>query len=172
MPNKTPTQTELTQWRKKALTLIRRQSTMVLATSMDQTPWAAPVYYTHVAPGFYFFSSPHSVHIRQALSGSFSAAAICADGDRIEAIEGIQMSGHIAPVQKRLEQVKVTTHFLAKFPLAKPMLRGEGFAMDLSNKVCLYCFSPETVYYMDNRSGFGRRMAIELYVGKGAQRAP
>lgn len=135
---------------------------MVLATCMNQTPWAAPVYFVHVTPGFYFFSAPHAAHINQGLKGSSSAAAIYADGDRLEQIEGVQMTGHIAPVKKRRDQVKISAHFIAKLPLAKALLRDTGSALDLSRKTKIYCFTPEKTFYMDNRAGFGRRFEIVL----------
>lgn len=162
IPDKTPTDTELAQGRLKALALIHRQRTMVLATRMDQASWAAPVYYVHVAPGFYFFSAPHCVHIIQALNAPPSAAAIYADGDRLEQIEGVQMTGHIAQVKKRLEQINITTRFLSKLPLAKALLSDARSTIDVSQKTNLYRFTPEKIFYMDNRAGFGRRLEIEL----------
>ncbi len=162
-PHEISTEAELTQTRKKALTLIGQQRTMVLSTCKDQTPWAAPVYYVYVAPGFYFYSSPHSVHIRQALAQHAAAGVIFADGNRIEQIEGIQMSGPITPVEKRTEQVMITARFLVKFPMARPFLsKTRDAAVNLKPKVTLYRFSPEKVHYTDNRSGFGRRHEIEL----------
>lgn len=168
MPDRSPTHTAATQAdlavrRDKALTLIRNQRTMVLATALDQYPWTAPVYYVYRPPGFYFFSSPQSLHIQQARAHPLSAAAIYADGDDIEDIEGIQMSGRIRQVTKHSRQLEVTARFLTKFPLAKPLLTGDtGAVANLKGKVSLYCFSPEQVYYMDNRTGFGKRYAIDL----------
>jgi uncharacterized protein YhbP (UPF0306 family) len=162
IPDKTPTEAELAQGRQNALALIQRQRTMVLATRMGQASWAAPVYYVYVAPGFYFFSAPRSVHIIQALDGPASAAAIYADGDRLEQIEGVQMTGPIAQVKKRLEQIKITTRFLSKLPLAKALLGDPRSAIDVSQKTNLYRFTPEKIYYMDNRASFGGRFEIDL----------
>ncbi len=162
-PHEIPTEAELTLTRKKAQTLIRQQRTLVLSTCRDHTPWAAPVYYVYVAPGFYFYSSPHSEHVRQALAQHAAAGAIFADGNRIEQIQGVQMSGQIAPVEKRTEQVMITARFLVKFPMAKPFLSETKDRADkLKPKVTLYRFSPEKVCYTDNRSGFGRRYEIVL----------
>lgn len=159
---KNPTQADLSKARKKAIALIQSKRTMMLATCMDQTPWAAPVYYLYTDSDFYFFSSPDALHTHQALSGSASAAAIYADGDQLDQIEGVQMSGSVTSVKSRIEKLTVTARYLTKFPLAKTLLGDVDAAIDLSQKVHLYRFTPEKVYYMDNRSGFGQRLEIDL----------
>ena len=148
--------------RHKALELIQSKRTMVLATSEAHTPWAAPVYYLFTGAAFYFFSSPNALHIQQALGGSVSAAAIYADGDQLDQIEGIQMTGAIALVESRIKKLEVAARYLTRFPLAKELLGNAGAALDMSKKTSLYRFTPGKVYYMDNRTGFGRRLEIDL----------
>jgi uncharacterized protein YhbP (UPF0306 family) len=151
------------QMHRSAMALIRRQRTMVLATSKDNRPWAAPVYYVYFAPGFYFLSSPRSLHAEQMLDSDPTAASIHADGGRLDELEGIQMSGRVEHITKSLLKLSVTSRYLIKFPLAKPLLSGMSTAVrDLRNRVELYAFIPATLYYMNHRMGFGRRTAIEL----------
>lgn len=146
-----------------AMALIRRRRTMVLATSKEDRPWSAPVYYVYFAPGFYFFSSPRSLHVEQMLDSGPTAASIHADGERLNELEGIQMSGHIEHVTKSLMKLSVTSRYLIKFPLAKPLLSSMRTASrDLRKRVELYAFIPDTLYYMNHQMGFGRRTAIEI----------
>jgi uncharacterized protein YhbP (UPF0306 family) len=151
------------QMRRSAMGLIRRQRTMVLATSKDDRPWSAPVYYIYFAPRFYFFSSPRSLHVEQMLSSNRTAASIHTDGERLDELEGIQMSGRIEQVPKSLLKISVTSRYLIKFPMAKPLLSGmRSAAMDLRNRVEMYAFIPETLFYMNHRMGFGKRTAVEF----------
>jgi uncharacterized protein YhbP (UPF0306 family) len=151
------------QMHRSAMALIRRRRTMVLATSKEDRPWSAPVYYVYFAPGFYFFSSPRSLHVEQMLGSDPTAASIFADGELLNELEGIQMSGRIEHITKSLLKLSVTSRYLIKFPLAKPLLSGMRTApRDLRNRVELYAFIPDTLYYMNHQMGFDRRTAIEL----------
>lgn len=146
-----------------ALALIKRQRTMVLATSRDDRPWSAPVYYLYFASGFYFFSSPRALHIQHMRASDLAAASIHADGERLEQLEGIQMSGHIEPIDQPLLKMSVTGRYLIKFPMARPFLsNGLSTARDRLNRVRLYAFVPHTAYYMNHRTGFGVRTAVDL----------
>ena len=145
--------------RRHAIALIGRQKTLVLATSDQNAPWAAPVYYVYIAPAFFFFSSPQSKHIEHSLSNPVISSALFSDADHWEQIEGIQMVGRIEPVEKTVERAKVTARYLKKFPMARSLLKGAGrTVMDLSAKVRLYAFYPEQVFYLNNQMGFGSRM--------------
>ena len=55
------------KWRDSALELIGDQSTLTLATADASGPWSAPVYFVFIDGRFYFFSSPESRHIQQAV---------------------------------------------------------------------------------------------------------
>jgi uncharacterized protein YhbP (UPF0306 family) len=150
------------QRRRWAMALIRRQRTMVLATSQGGRPWSAPVFYIYFARGFYFFSSPRSLHVEQMLHSDLTAASIYADGGRLDELEGIQMSGRIQHITQSLLKLSVTSRYLIKFPLAKPLFSGMLTAAgDLRKRVELYQFIPDALYYMNHHMGFGGRTAIE-----------
>ncbi len=151
--------------RKEALSLIGRQRTMVLATTKANLSWAAPVYYVYSRGGFYFFSSPGSRHIADALAGEMSAATIFRDSDQWEQIQGLQMSGRVDEVRKRSRQLSITGRYILKFPFAKPFLQTDDkvkTALNVSAKVRLYVFIPQAVFYLNNRHGFGQRLAVNL----------
>ena len=136
---------------------------MVLATNMDNQPWAAPVYYLYFSRNFYFFSSPRSLHSQHIRSCDIAAATIHADGDRLEQLEGIQMSGRVRQIDKPFEKLSVTARYLIKFPVARPLLSGmKTAAPDLRTKVNLYAFIPDRLYYMNHQMGFGSRTAVDL----------
>ncbi len=148
-------------WRQRAKALIDRQKTLVLATSDQNRPWAAPVYYIQMASAFFFFSNPKSTHIIQARDNRISSAALFSDADRWEQIEGIQMVGRIEAISKKTERLRVTVRYLKKFPTAQTFLSGKGkVGLDISGKVGLFAFYPERMLYMNNQMGFGSRIEI------------
>lgn len=159
-----------TDYNTEALTLIRAQRTMVLATAFPGEPWAAPVYYVYHAPGFYFFSSPRSRHIEHGLGAESAAASIFADSERWDEIQGIQMSGTIALIRNYSKQLKIGARFILKFPFAEPFLKTgpkedhpeAGEPPRVGDRVHLYAFIPKAVYYVNNRLGFGKRVAVAL----------
>ena len=149
--------------RQQTLALIKRQKTMVLATGMDNLPWAAAVYYIYFSAGFYFFSSPRSLHIQHIKNCTTSAAAIYVDGERLEQLEGVQMSGRVERIDKPLLKLSVAARYLLKFPLAKPYLSGQKTTEpDLRSRVELYVFLPNEIFYMNHQMGFGSRIAVKL----------
>jgi len=163
MPSVKNDRSDMEQWRHHALGLIERQKTLVLATSTNDRSWATPVYFVYLQPVFFFFSSPKSRHMEDAMANQKTAACLFSDSDQWEQIEGLQMIGQIAAVKNKSEMIKATAGYLAKFPFARKMLYGRGKAgMNLSGNVNLYGFFPQEIYYMNNKMGFGTRLAIEL----------
>jgi uncharacterized protein YhbP (UPF0306 family) len=149
--------------RRRALAFIRRQRTMVLATSQQDRPWSAPVFYIYFSLRFFFFSSPRSLHVRQMLTSGLTAASIYADGERLDQLEGIQMSGGVEHITTSLLKLSVTSRYLIKFPLAKPLFsRRPSAAGNLLDRVELYAFRPDTLHYMNHHMSFGGRTAVEL----------
>lgn len=154
--------------RAEALSLIRTQRTMVLATALSGQSWAAPVYYVYSPPGFYFFSSPRARHIEQGLMTESAAASIFADSEQWDKIQGIQMNGTIEHIRQKTTQLKIGARFILKFPFAEPFLKSgekgadKNEAPKVGDRVNLYVFLPQTVYYVNNRLGFGKRVQIAL----------
>lgn len=150
-------------YRNQALRLLKNAKTMVLAVQGDDSPWAAPVYYLFAPPGIYFFSSPRSKHIRALSNCSRTAGAIFVESDQWQDIQGLQMTGHVEQVQGTARRLSITTRFMAKFPVARQMLAtGSTPLAGLDARVGLYVFWPSEVYCTSNRSGFGRRVPVEL----------
>lgn len=161
--------------RHEALSLVRSQRTMVLATSAGgHHPWAAPVYYVYHRSGFYFFSNPLSRHIKDCIDGQ-TAAVIFSDGERWEEIQGLQMEGQIKLITKKTTRIQIGARFIMKFPFAEPFLRSKSpskknsanattssLPNNVGDRVELFGFFPTLIFYVNNRFGFGNRIAIQL----------
>ena len=109
----------MTDIHKRAAALIESQNTMTLATAKNNTAWSAPVYYAFTASVFYFFSSPDSRHIQEALSSNQTSSSIYADSHTWEEIRGIQMSGTVKEVPHGRESVAAIHAYFQKFPFVK-----------------------------------------------------
>ena len=151
--------------RQAALELIRSESTLVLSTHGPEGPWVAPVYYVFHQGGFYFFSASESRHIRQSMVDSRAAAAIFHRSDGWQGIRGIQMSGAVAPVDSKVLSLKVFSRYLQRFEFIRGLF-ADGALPDMQHfisrfKAHLNAFTPNEIYYTDNRFGFGTRFRID-----------
>ena len=151
--------------REEALALIQVESTLTLATAGESGPWSTPVYYVCFDSGFYFFSSPQSRHIRQAMDSGEAAASLYHQADSWQAIRGIQMKGTVDRIHSMGLSVKAIALYLKRFPFTR-----EFFPVDSKPdldaffsrfKARLYAFTPAAVYYIDNRLGLGTRQQID-----------
>ncbi len=144
---------------------VDEQSTMSLSTAENGVPWATPLFYVHLFPAFYFFSSPASRHTREALSPGLAAASISGQAFDWKMIRGIQMSGKVERVGPGEEGARALGGYMRKFSGVSSFFKGEKpgpAAFRERFGVRLYRFSPEVVYYLDNSIGFGFREAVRL----------
>ena len=152
--------------RQAALALIQGESTLTLATAGESGPWSAPVYFVCVNGSFYFFSSPQSRHILQAVDSGKAAASLFHPADSWQAIRGIQMAGTVERVDSMALSIKVIAMYLKRFSFAREFFPDDptpDLAAFFSRfKARLYAFTPTAVYYIDNRFGFGTRQQIDL----------
>ena len=149
--------------RADALALIRSQRTMVVATCLDDTPWSAPVYYVFHAGAFFFFSSPKSLHVHQITANPRVSATIFMDGEHWRDLQGLQMSGVVNQVTNPAQLAAVTARYLLRHTFAREFISdAPGKNLDLRDKVRMYGFIPQTVYFVNNRNAFGQRVLIRL----------
>lgn len=151
---------------KAAMALVHQSSTLVLATADETGPWSAPVYYVWLKGRFFFFSSPDSRHIRQALHTPKTAAAVYHSSESVKEIRGLQMEGRLMRISSPLLSLEVIRRYVDRYPFVRPFFSnlntpdaGDFFSRF---KARLYGFVPETVVYTDNRFGFGTRSSITL----------
>lgn len=150
-----------------ARALISGATTMTIATGFSGSAWAAPVYYAYHRKRFYFFSSPSSRHIRDALAAGGSAAcSIHAEASSWREIRGLQMEGEIFQVSSLLEGAEAIAAYLKRFPFTTDFFKG-GVLPDMKAfserfGVRLYAFRPLISLYCDNSIRFGFRKEIIL----------
>jgi uncharacterized protein len=161
-----PFLTEPVELAKKALELIDLENTLTLATCAQDGAWSAPVYFVFRRGAFYFFSSPDSRHIREALMSGGASASIHVRADGWREIRGVQMSGRVETVKPGWEAVRVIRDYVKKFPYIGDFFP-DGDSPDLDGfikrfKVRFYRFEPTLVYYLDNRIRFGFREKVDL----------
>lgn len=146
--------------------LLRKQSTMTIATADDKTAWAAPVYYVNIDYEFYFFSESDSRHIRESQASQQAAAAIFEQDFNWRNIRGVQMSGKIIPVGLGIKAGKMIAAYLKKFAFVQDFFQPdepvtlEAFASRF--KAQFYYFSANRIVYLDNQVAFGFRQEISL----------
>jgi len=149
-----------------AVEMIRGESTLTLATAGEKGIWSAPVYYVFLDGGFFFFSSPRSRHIRQALKSGQAAASLFLRTDTWQTMQGLQMQGAVKPIRSLSLSLEIITAYLKRYPFTRDFFpkntRPDPKAFLDRFKAKLYGFSPTEVYYMDNRYGFGNRQKIHL----------
>ncbi|MDA8403174.1 MAG: pyridoxamine 5'-phosphate oxidase family protein [Desulfobacteraceae bacterium] len=148
----------------RANDLISSCHTMTLATAGDNMPWAAPVYYANVSHFFYFFSSPGSRHIQNALAAGHAACAIHAEERSWQNLRGLQMSGKIIAISNAGQSSKAIIAYVKKFPLVKTVFSSvKNLALNSFMSrfhASLYCFQPDYIVFMDNTVDFGFRREI------------
>lgn len=150
---------------KDALDLIQSEPVLTLATCDDAGPWSAPVYFVCLDGGFYFFSSPQSRHIQQAMRSGQASASLFCQADAWQAIRGIQMEGKTDRIRNPALSLRVISAYLKRFPFTRdffPAVRRPDPKTFFDRfKVNLFAFMPTEVFYVDNRYGFGNRQKIE-----------
>ena len=161
--------------RKRTLNLLSEQATMTIATSGGSSPWAAPVYYVNIGYDIYFFSSPTSRHILESQASKQAAAAIFAESRKWREIRGVQISGTIQPLSPGLEAAKAVAAYEKKFSFIREFFQGKQ-TLDLKAftekfDVSFYRFTPDKIYYLDNRVDFSFRAEVPI-IRNGPQHSP
>jgi uncharacterized protein YhbP (UPF0306 family) len=151
----------------RAEALINGATTMTIATAFSGSAWAAPVYYAYHRRRFYFFSSPSSRHITDALAGGgLAACSIHAQASSWREIKGLQMEGEISQVSSLLEGAEAVAVYLRKFPFTTDFFKGGALpdmkAFSERFGVRLYAFRPRISLYCDNSIRFGFRKEVIL----------
>jgi uncharacterized protein YhbP (UPF0306 family) len=145
--------------------LIQNNQTMTIATAINHQAWATPVFYVNKGPCLYFFSSPNSRHIKEALESGQAACTIFAQDAIWQNLMGLQMSGKVETISGSVEASKVILAYGKKFSLVKKLFSSiKNITLnDFSNKLNakLYCFIPESILFMDNSIHFGFREEIK-----------
>ncbi|HMK34515.1 MAG TPA: hypothetical protein VK463_05580 [Desulfomonilaceae bacterium] len=144
-------------------------TTMTLACSVGDEPWAAAVYYARQDLDLIFFSSPACRHSKAFAENRRAAAAIHGDYRGWKEIKGLQLEGTVKPIKGVVAVTRAFACYLKRYPFVSeffsdPLSLGTGVARKVA-KVQLYLFRPEAILYVNNEEAFGKRWKLEVKKG-------
>jgi hypothetical protein len=137
-------------------------STLTLATSDDNAPWAATVFFVADSKfNIYFVSDHRTQHGRDMVANEQVAATINPDCDNWHDVAGLQIRGKVAIVEG-MERAKALAIYFKKFPqidalFAKPEGEHEETIAARLKAANFYKLTPELIRVIDNEQGFGWR---------------
>jgi uncharacterized protein YhbP (UPF0306 family) len=138
-------------------------STLTLATTQDQTPWAATVFFAADSKfNFYFVSDHRTQHGRDMAANDNVAATVNPDCDNWNDVAGLQVRGKVAIVEG-VERAKALALYFKKFPqidalFASPKGEHEETIAKRLKAANFYRITPEMIRVIDNAQGFGYRV--------------
>ena len=141
-----------------ALQYLREHNVLSLATSVNDVPWVAPVFYAWHAAALYFLSAPHTRHCQNLAANPQIAGSIQEDYNTWTEIKGLQLAGRgvLLAGDEREHAIGI---YQRKFNLnadtaPEQILR----ALD---KVSWYRFDLQQLLFVDNSVSFGHRAEID-----------
>ena len=146
---------------------LQQYSTLTLATSQNDEPWAATVFFASDADlNLYFVSDHRTHHGRDMAANEKVAATINPDCDNWNDVHGVQVKGTVSVVDG-MQRAKALVLYLKKFPqidqlYAKPSGEHEETIAKRLKAANFYCIKPEWLRFIDNAQGFGHREEFEL----------
>ncbi len=145
---------------------LRERHSLTLATSGPEGPWAAAVYFAADGLSLYFLSDPASRHCRDLTADPRVAATVHEDVRSWQDIRGLQLSGRAEAVSSEAEAGRAWDSYLAKFPFVSALRTADGFEiMGRAVTARLYRITPDRLFFLDNRAGFGGRRELDLAKG-------
>lgn len=137
-------------------------STLTLATSSENNPWAATVFFVADSKfNLYFVSDHRTQHGRDMAVNERVAATINPDCDNWNDVAGLQIRGAVTIVEG-VERAKVLALYFKKFPqidalFAKPKDTHEETIAKRLKAANFYKITPGMIRVIDNEQGFGHR---------------
>jgi uncharacterized protein YhbP (UPF0306 family) len=150
--------------KQEILQYLEAHNTMTLATCAGDVPWAATVFFASDDLILYFFSAPESRHCQNLAVNSRVAVTVQEDYKDWRDIKGVQLEGTVALVDGLIEKAKALTIYGRKYPDVIKLFTdpASGVFYKAFLKVKFYRVSPEKVFFIDNRRGFGKRQELPL----------
>ena len=137
-------------------------TTLTLATTNDDNPWAATVFFVADAKfNLYFVSDHRTRHGRDVEINNNVAATINPDCRDWNEIKGLQVHGTISVV-KGAERARALALYLKKFPQVDQLFRNPQDAQEETiaqrlKSANIYRITPAMIRVIDNARGFGHR---------------
>ncbi len=161
----TPSAQKTDDLRRSIRDYLATHNVMTIASCDGNVPWAAAVFYASDGFDLYFFSNPRSRHGINMTANATVSAAIHEDYRDWREIRGLQLEGRAERLRSLKLQARFLEVFSKKFPFVKEFFRPGTLRQLLQPKLAgirLYRIVPHTIYYLDNRRGFGHREMLEV----------
>ena len=139
---------------------------MTLATSADDHPWAADIYFAANGYQLIFFSSPASRHSLNLVANPSCAATVHPSAATWREIKGLQMEGTAESLTGVEATALALLVYCAKFPFARDLMSNPFEMGKKALNIKAHVFRPERIHYLDNTVGFGMRFSLRLENGK------
>ena len=125
---------------------LKRHHVLTLATSVDNAPYCASLFYAWLEEeqAFVFSSSLATRHADDALKNNKVAGNVVLESKTIGKLQGVQLLGHMYRPEGEL-LAKAKTHYLKRFPYAA--------VVDLE----LWMLEATWIKMTDNTLGFGKK---------------
>jgi len=131
---------------------------LCLATSANDKPWIAPVFYAVFTDKLIFLSSPHTLHCQNIASNPQISASVQEDYGDWEEIKGIQLQGTVSCVDNADKQ-SVIRAYSQKFPVTGPDAPPE--IVTALDKISWFEISVRKLLFIDNSKGLGYRAELD-----------
>jgi len=147
--------------------LLTAESTLTLATSGPDGPWAAAVFFaSDEALNLYFVSDPRTRHGRDLAARGCAAAAVHPDCGHWNDIRGLQLEGSVCVLDGAARETALQC-YLAKFPRIRSLYeqpKGDGETLIASRlrQASLFRLAPARIRLIDNGRGFGFKAELQL----------
>ncbi len=145
----------------KALTYLRGHNVLTLATTGEDGPWAAAVFYVNDDFTLNFLSAPTTRHAANIAANPQVAATVQEDYHDWREIKGVQLDG-AAVMLSRTESATASARFAAKFPLLENLAAAPAELARAFQRMAWYALTPTHVYFIDNSVAFGHREQVPL----------
>ena len=142
------------------LGFLNNHHTMSLATSRDDCPFAASLFYANDGFIIYFLSSPVSQHSLNLSQNPNVAITINKDYSEWRMIKGLQIIGKADKVPEEELPIVIKT-YSEKHSFVRLILWDRNFSSRIVD-VGFFKVIPETVRLIDNEVGFGYKVEIHI----------
>jgi len=149
------------QEKEEILKFLQSHNVLTAAITMEDVPWASMVYYLSRDFNVYFVSIPKTRLSAYLEKNPRIAITIIGNEEDWQNTQGLQIEGKAKLVSSRLEQVKVASLYLKKFPALGKMLMGSGGLSKL-RQLKFYKVIPERMWLNDNSKGFGHKVELDF----------
>jgi uncharacterized protein YhbP (UPF0306 family) len=147
--------------------MLAANSTLTLATTGGDGPWAATVFFASDSDlNLYFVSDYRTRHARDLAESHSAAATINPDCSAWSDVKGLQITGQVKPLTG-MARAKGLALYLAKFTdvqalFDRPKSKDEETIAQRLKAANLYRLQPEWIRLIDNSRWFGFKQEFKL----------